>query len=145
MLPCVAFPAEVRTLLVGPCSGHIALDAGFTLLETLVSFAMLALFLTITFAGLSQSLRADRHVEMYQRAVVAAQSKLARIGITEPISPGEASGLSDGLNWTSKVSPAWNDGKSSGYWVTVTVSSPETVDPIPPVTLMTFRRTERRP
>ncbi|WFU66689.1 type IV pilus modification PilV family protein [Bradyrhizobium brasilense] len=122
--------------------------AGFTLLETLVSFTILTLFLTIIFVGLSQVLLGDRRADLSRQALRLAQSKLDEIGIIEPLSPGETMGrLEDGFSWRAVVKPvrAGHVPEARGFWVEVTVSAPlNAVETPAQVTLTTLKIAGRR-
>lgn len=79
---------------------------GFTVLEVLVAFAILAValaaVLTAVGGGLAAAMRADGLV----RASVAAQSLLAGAGLDAPLRPGRQSGaLPDGSGWSLEVRP----------------------------------------
>ena len=101
---------------------------GFTLLESLLAFAMLALVLTVVFASLSRLMLADRRADLTRRALQMAQSKLNEFGITQALTPGTARGeLEEGFHWDATVRPMANDskGRLQGFWVEVRVSTPQ--------------------
>ncbi|HBK55202.1 MAG TPA: hypothetical protein DDZ76_02765 [Xanthomonadales bacterium] len=70
-------------------------QAGFTLLEVLISFALLAaavgLLLSIVSGGLAQVRMAGERTEV----AAIAQSLIAPLGVVEPLTPGEFGGESE--------------------------------------------------
>lgn len=82
-------------------------ESGFTLVETLVAFAILA----VSLAALSQSLSGGlRSVAKAERVIIAtslARSILNRVGTDLPLAPGRRNGQADGgLAWSAEISPA---------------------------------------
>ena len=65
---------------------------GFSLIEILVAFMILALSLTVIYRIFSGGLRNVTLSEDYARAVLVAESQLAAVGITEPLQAGVDSG-----------------------------------------------------
>ncbi len=65
---------------------------GFSLLEVLVAFVILALLLTVLFQLFSSSLRNAQLTEQYSHALLLAESKLARLGHDEPLAVGVSEG-----------------------------------------------------
>lgn len=83
---------------------------GYTLIEVLVAFTVLALALTFLLGTLSGSTRQVRWSADAGRASLHAQSLLADIGVGEALVPGRDDGeLEDGrYRWRLDVSP-WVD------------------------------------
>lgn len=83
---------------------------GYTLIEVLVAFTVLALALTFLLGTLSGSTRQVRWSADAGRASLHAQSLLADIGVGEALVPGRDDGeLEDGrYRWQLDVSP-WVD------------------------------------
>ncbi len=106
------------------------LGDGFTLLEVLVAFAVLAVSLGALFQIFSTGTRASRTAEAYTYATLLAESKLASVGIEMPLHTGEQAGEFDnGFAWRVAVRPYWLDGQETdgtfsvpAYEVDVTVS-----------------------
>lgn len=107
-------------------------NAGYTLIEVLVAFVILALALTALlniFAGGVRSVAASTD---YVRAALIADTQLAAAGIGESLRPGETSGIDDeGFAWTRTVeaytpTPDYASGARdvSAWYVTVTVQWP---------------------
>ncbi|MFP7722515.1 type II secretion system protein XpsI [Lysobacter sp. A3-1-A15] len=86
------------------------MQAGYTLIEVIVAFALLALALTLLLGTLSGATRQVRWAGDAGRAALHAQSLLAQQGISDPIEPGERSGeFDDGrYRWTLGTVP-WTD------------------------------------
>ncbi len=73
---------------------------GFTLLEVLVAFAVLAVALGVAFEIFATGLRGARSADALTRAVLIAESRLARIGVETELTPGESEGeTDDGTRW----------------------------------------------
>ncbi len=73
---------------------------GFTLLEVLVAFAVLAVALGVAFEIFATGLRGARSADALTRAVLAAESRLAGVGIETELTPGETEGEADnGMLW----------------------------------------------
>ena len=85
-------------------------QSGYTLIEVIVAFALLALALTLLLGTLSGAARQVGWAGDAGRAALHAQSLLDQQGISEPIQPGERTGeFDDGrYRWTLGVSP-WTD------------------------------------
>lgn len=121
-------------------------QSGFALVETLVSFAILALVLTVMLGGISRMATGGRRAEVMLEALRLAQTKLDSIGITEPLSPGESTGRFDnGFQWRVQVSAPASPGRTPTYgaWIVVAVFPPnELARTEPRISLTTFRLTE---
>jgi len=68
---------------------------GFSLLEVLVAFTILAMLLAALFQVFSAGLNAAHAGDRFTRAAVIAQSRLAAVGIVEPLQEGVSSGSTD--------------------------------------------------
>lgn len=78
---------------------------GFTLIEIVVAFVMLALVLAVGFEIFSSGLRRAGELDDYSRALVIAQSKLTAAGVEEQFREGQLQGDSeDGrFHWTTAI------------------------------------------
>jgi general secretion pathway protein I len=87
---------------------------GFSLIEILVAFMILAMSLTVIYRIFSGGLRNVALSEDYARAVLVAESQLAAIGISEPLVRGVSSGeWGERFRWQRVVEPyqPWEQGK----------------------------------
>lgn len=86
---------------------------GFTLIEVLIAFAILALVLGVVFRTLSSGLGHERTARLATARVLEARSILDQLGINLPLEEGLIEGrLATGEVWTltvSLVEPAAND------------------------------------
>lgn len=85
-------------------------QAGYSLVEVVVAFALLALALTILLGTMSGATRQLRWSDEAGRAALHARALLADLGVDEPLRPGRRSGeLEDGrYRWALEVRP-WDD------------------------------------
>ncbi len=83
---------------------------GYTLLEVIVAFALLALALTLLLGTLSGAARQVRGSSDAARAALYAQSLLAQVGAGEAIAPGQQDGeFEEGrYRWQLRIAP-WRD------------------------------------
>jgi len=102
---------------------------GFSLIEILVAFMILAMSLTVIFRIFSGGLRNVALSEDYARAVLLAESQLSAIGVSEPLQRGVTSGeWGERFNWERVVEDyqPWQqdrelDAPLQGYRVTVRI------------------------
>ncbi|WP_338074177.1 type II secretion system protein [Halochromatium glycolicum] len=81
-------------------------ERGFSLLEVLVAFAILALSLGVLLQIFSRALNTTALNETYSRAVALAEAKLDRVGIAIPLEEGVYSGEpEDGMDWIISIEP----------------------------------------
>lgn len=80
---------------------------GFTLLEVIIAFAVLALALTLLLGTLSGSAREVRASADAGRAALHAQSLLDQVGVGEALRPGRRDGeFEDGrYRWNLRIDP----------------------------------------
>lgn len=71
-------------------------DAGFTLIEILVAFAIALLALGVVYRTSSTGLNAGRTAGQYSRALLIAESTLEATGVEAPLAPGESKLRVDG-------------------------------------------------
>ena len=67
-------------------------NSGFTLIEVLISFVILALVLGVVFRSLSTGLSHERTAELATARVLEARSILDRLGADLPLEEGQAEG-----------------------------------------------------
>lgn len=86
--------------------GESSAQAGFTLLEILVAFAVLVLMLGALLPAFSGGLRSLDAADSYVHAVLLAQSRIEMIGSEVPLEEGDRQGiLEDGFQWVAEVRP----------------------------------------
>ena len=85
---------------------------GMTLIEVLVAFVLLSLSLGVIFHIFAGGMRNAQMADGYSRAVFFAESKLAAVGVEQPLGPSDISGvIENGLHWRVTVTPA-DDGRT---------------------------------
>lgn len=83
-------------------------QAGFSLLEVLVAFTILALSLGVLLQIFSRAMTTTAIGEGYDRAAALAELKLRQVGYEIPLEPGVHEGeTDDGLAWTIRIVPDW--------------------------------------
>ncbi|GGD34510.1 type II secretion system protein XpsI [Pseudoxanthomonas indica] len=80
---------------------------GFTLLEVIIAFALLALALTLLLGSLSGASRQVRAADQSTRAALHGQSLLAQLGVGERLQIGHTEGEFEGgrYRWQLDVAP----------------------------------------
>ena len=83
-------------------------QSGFTLVEIVVAFVLLALVLSTGFEIFSSGLRRAGELEDRSRAIVVAQSRIATAGLDQPLQEGAVEGDSeDGrFHWVMAMAPS---------------------------------------
>ncbi|CAL1241199.1 type IV pilus modification PilV family protein [Candidatus Methylocalor cossyra] len=112
---------------------------GFSLLEILVAFAILALSLGVLLRIFGGSGRIAATADEYARAIAVAESLLAAAGVEKPLEPGERHGeIGATYRWTMRVMPYRVDETLldpqqhlgfKPYWVELSVEWGEEDDP----------------
>lgn len=87
--------------------GNPAGARGFTLIEVIIAFALLALALTLLLGSLSGAARQVRAADDAGRAALHAQSLLAQVGVGETLQAGREEGeFEEGrYRWTLDIAP----------------------------------------
>src|SRR5262245_58111528 len=106
-------------------------ERGFTLVETLVSLAILTISLVALVEIFGVGFRGVRMSELDTAALQLATSELARAGTETPLQAGQQQGTTPGgLDWSVVIEPyvsrdaqgdARNPGGLEAYWVTAEV------------------------
>lgn len=79
---------------------------GFTLLEVIIAFVIMALIIGATFDTFSTGFRQAAITDQYAGAVIRAESRLALIGQTEPLAVGVKTGQIDKhYTWRTEITP----------------------------------------
>ncbi|MGE5097624.1 MAG: type IV pilus modification PilV family protein [Betaproteobacteria bacterium] len=119
-------PAAARQIGPRPAPGRPASrnrQVGFTLIEIVVAFVMLALVLVTSFEIFTGGMRRAGELQEYSRALELAQSKIAAAGTEEPFKEGETQGeTEDGhFRWavavrrTDEGAPAQGQSNNNPY------------------------------
>jgi general secretion pathway protein I len=81
-------------------------EAGFTLLEVIVAFAISALAVALLYEGATGGLGATAQAARATEAVLLARSHLAAVGHGEAIAPQETHGVDGhGYSWQLRIRP----------------------------------------
>ena len=81
-------------------------QGGFSLLEVLVAFSILALSLGVLMQIFSSAMRNAMLSQQYSNAALLAQSTLSAVGIEEPLQEGQSAGEWDnGMRWQLLITP----------------------------------------
>lgn len=81
-------------------------ERGFSLLEILVAFSILSLALGVLLNLFGGGIKLARVADDTARATELAESKLAQVGIVEPLSEGQTAGSFDErFRWFVRVQP----------------------------------------
>jgi general secretion pathway protein I len=95
-------------------------QGGFTLLEVLVAFVVLAFTMTAIYGLFSNGLHAADQGGSAIVATALAQSKLEAAGVADPLTIGESSGkFANGYRWRRTVRPYRGDMALARYEVAV--------------------------
>lgn len=82
---------------------------GFTILEVLVAFLMAAMLLTIILSGFATGLSGLSRTEKTAQAALVAESRLAELGLVEPLEEREYSGKTEDnqieFRWQVNIRP----------------------------------------
>ena len=79
---------------------------GFSLLEILVAFVLLALAMAVLMQIFSSSLNGATIADRYAKATMIAESKLAAAGVEEQLKEGSSSGTyDDTFSWVVDIKP----------------------------------------
>lgn len=83
-------------------------QSGFTILEVLVAFLVAALLLAVILSGFSTGLSSLARADRMSQAALVAQSRIAELGVIEPLQEGTMSGRDEqhsDYRWHISVQP----------------------------------------
>jgi general secretion pathway protein I len=95
------------------CHGGEHGESGFTLVEVIAAFAILALSFSLLMGVVSDGLRRAGDAETEAQAGSLAQSLLARAGTEIALTPELTGRLDNGLSWRLRVEPFAEAGEPS--------------------------------
>jgi general secretion pathway protein I len=82
-------------------------ERGFTLVEALIAFAILAVTLVALYEAMGTSVRGMARASQLDEAVLVAESRLAELSLLRSL-PAQLEGESDGYRW--RVTPIEDEG-----------------------------------
>jgi len=81
-------------------------DAGFTVVEVLVAFAIVTIVLAALYQTVAGAYRGYARVQVREQTLVLARAQLEAVGIETPLQPGESTGTyATGVAWHLTVEP----------------------------------------
>lgn len=80
-------------------------QAGFTLVEVMVAFTILALCVGVVTVIFGNGLRVAAAADGYTRAIAVAESKIAEFSLSDNLQPGQAQGMAGDIQWQTLVLP----------------------------------------
>jgi general secretion pathway protein I len=81
-------------------------EAGFTLVEVVVAFAIVALVLGGLYHLMADALRGETRAKVNEQALALASAHLEAIGIDRALEPGDTTGVyATGLAWRLTIEP----------------------------------------
>ena len=104
-------------------------QGGFTLIEIVVAFVVLAMVLGTAYEIFSRGFARAADLEGYSRALVVAQSKLATVGLEDALKEGETQGDSEDRRF---------------HWALAVKAADESADPSKPASSYLLYRIEVR-
>ncbi|TAN51975.1 MAG: type II secretion system protein [Methylococcaceae bacterium] len=84
-------------------------ERGFTLIEVMVAFTILALTAGVVSLIFSNGLNTAATADAYPRALSIAHSKLAELNLPDNLRPGQAQGQVADLRWQTRILPLFLD------------------------------------
>ncbi len=92
-------------MISDPAGVRHSIQGGFSLLEVLVAFVILAMSLGVLMQIFSMGARSAVLGEHYSRAAELAESTLALAGVEYPVQPGVHEGEQAGYGWRLEITP----------------------------------------
>jgi general secretion pathway protein I len=81
-------------------------DAGFTVVEVIVAFAIVTIVLAALYQAISGAYRGYARAQVREQTLALARAQLEAIGIEQPLQPSESTGTyATGVTWRLAVEP----------------------------------------
>lgn len=108
---------SLRPLPSRPRARRAGAQGGFTLLEVVAAFAILALGLGLAMRAATGSMQQSRQAAEHTRAALHARSVFDTLGVGEPLQEGQYRGeFEDGFRWSAQVTPYQpGEGEPEGF------------------------------
>jgi hypothetical protein len=118
-------------------------DRGSIFIETLISAAIVAGVMGLSYQVIADSVSRSSMVEARRMALLIAQSRLAEAGDSRPVQPGSSSGLQPPFIWRTVIErqPSGLAGSAAGDLALITVSVRREDDDRDLATLRTLKLT----
>lgn len=110
----IELPARCISVEKKPRRVERRIQTGFSLLEILVAFSILAISLGVLLRIFGGGGRIAGLADEYSRAIVVGESVLASLGTEILLQPGMSDGNSDNFHWTLQVNPYPLDEAATG-------------------------------
>jgi general secretion pathway protein I len=82
-------------------------EAGFTLVEVVVAFAIVTIILAALYQAIAGAYRGYARIQLREQALALVRAQLEAVGSEEPLQPGERTGTyATGVAWRLTVEPA---------------------------------------
>src|SRR5258708_16682561 len=82
-------------------------DAGFTVVEVIVAFAIVIVILAALYQAIAGAYRGYARAQVREQTLALARAQLEAVGIEGPLQPGESTGkYATGVAWRLAVEPA---------------------------------------
>lgn len=123
--------AKLKPRRSGRRAGWSRTQQGFSLLEVLAAFSILAISLGVLMQIFSRALNVTTLGTVYSEAIPLAAAQLNAVGVSIPLEQGDYSGTQEnGLRWTLRIEPfessAWIAERPmlETFLITATVTAP---------------------
>jgi general secretion pathway protein I len=81
-------------------------DAGFTVVEVIVAFAIVTMVLAALYYSIGGAYRGYAQAQVREQTLALARAHLEAIGIEEPLQPAESTGMyASGVAWRLAIEP----------------------------------------
>jgi general secretion pathway protein I len=97
-------------------------EAGFTLIETLIALAILALMLASVGGAIATAVKGTRTIDQRVAIAAASDTLLAEFVAQRSLVPGRQSGEIAGSRWQADISPAEGTVAGTGRWARLLIT-----------------------